>query len=261
MWCTNERDVCACVFCVQILGGDSKGTSTHCSPVVVYYVILTLVLALSFLLCHPPITGADQSLQFVCSFIRHIRQHRFWGNAYIIYICESNTGHESGHHARVLMENFPRIYCIRDHMDPNRNYGVWTSVDRKQDYALVLRGNLNMQRMCFAADFISSTGPTDTAMMAKHNINAAQSQNKTPFSMFQNELFSQMQRARTVVRSKTSNSVTARITWDAKCRDDGTPCPGLRDDNLLALCMASYFSERFLMHQIPTVEYHMFDMM
>lgn len=156
------------------------------------------------------------------------------------------------------MREFNRIYCIRDHADPQRNYGVCTTFSRKQDYASVLRGNLNMQRMSFAADFISSAGPTDTAVLSKHHKTAAQG--KTPLSAFQNELFAQMQRARTVVRSKNNNAATARITWDAKCRDDGTPCPGLRDDNLLALCMAAYYSERFFMYQIPTVEYQLFDM-
>lgn len=194
---------------------------------------------------------------FVSNFVRHIRQHPFWGDAWIIYICESNTGHESGHQARHLMENFNRIYPIRDHLDKERNYGVRTTLQRKQDYASVLRANLNMQRMCFATDFISSSGPTDTAVLGKHHQVAPQG--KSPLSAFQNELYAQMQRARTVIRSKTVNAATAQITWDAKCRDDGTPCPGLRDDNLLALCMGVTFSERFLMYQIPTVEYQLFD--
>lgn len=205
----------------------------------------------------PLATDADESLQLVCNFVRHIRQHPFWGDSWIIYICESNTGHESGHHARVLMNDFNRVYCIRDHIDTQRNYGVRTTFPRKQDYASVLRSNLNMQRMCFATDFISSSGPTDTAVLGKHH--QAHIQGKTPLSAFQNELYSQMQRARTVVRSRNTNTTTAQITWDAKCRDDGTPCPGLRDDNLLALCMAAYFSERFFMYQIPTVEYQLFD--
>lgn len=193
-------------------------------------------------------------------FIQQIRSHRFWGDAYIIYACESNTGHESGHHATLLRENFTNVYCLRDHDDNSRDDGVNTSYNRKQDFAFVLRTNLSMGRLCFAVDFITSEGVMripDNAANATDGSNPAQS--KTPVSAFQNELFTQMQRARTIIRSKNSNSVHARITWDAKCRDDGTPCAGLRDDNLLALCMALYYSERFLMRQIPTVEYHLFE--
>lgn len=190
------------------------------------------------------------------NFVRQIRAHKFWGDAWIIYACESNTGNESGHQARMLLRDFTRIYCLRDHLDTHRNYGVCTTFNRKQDYALVLRTNLNMQRLCFYKDFITSAGPA--SIVARANIGNLAAQNKAPHVMFQNELYAQMQRARTIVRSKNSQAAGARITWDAKCRDDGTPCPGLRDDNLLALCMALYFSERFLMQQIPTVEYHLF---
>jgi hypothetical protein len=186
--------------------------------------------------------------------VRNIRTHPYWGDAWIIYICESNTGHESGHHANMLIRDFARVYCLRDHLDTHRNYGVCTTFNRKQDYASVLRTNLNMQRMCFAKEFITSTNTIimDTTSPKNGGSNGA----KLP--TFHNDLYAQMQRARTITRSKNSTATSARITWDAKCRDDGTPCPGLRDDNLLALCMAGYFSERFLLQQIPTVEYHLF---
>ena len=200
------------------------------------------------------LTDAGESLRLVRDFIHQIRSHRFWGDAYIIYACESNTGHESGHHSNLLREVFTNnIYCLRDHDDGSRDDGVNTSYNRKQDFAFVLRTNLSMGRLCFAVDFITSGGImriSDNTTNAVDGGNSAQS--KTPFSAFQNELFTQMQRARSIIRSKNSNSVHARITWDAKCRDDGTPCAGLRDDNLLALCMALYYSERFLMRQIPT---------
>lgn len=188
-------------------------------------------------------TGATQADELVLEFVNRLRRHPWLVSAHFVYMCERNTGQESGHQA-VLLARLPKIYCMQE--KAGCNPGVWTDKYRKQDFATDLRYELLNNSICFMEDMVCCP-PTEARIEERR-------------TWVRRETCAQMRRARPLVGARSgTNSTVAFIGWSAKCNDQGQETKGLNDDLLMGLCINVYFAARFVQHQLPFVDYSVFE--
>lgn len=183
----------------------------------------------------------DDSDRMVLNFIDKLRQHEFFRTAWFIYMCESNTGTTSGHHA-TLLSGKPKVYCVRERSD--RDAGVLTTFETKQQYAKCLEKALKDPALCFMEDFICVT-------MKSGQFSAKR-------QWLQEELLAQLLRSQRVAAKLNNNGIIAtRVGWTAKCKPDGTPSNSFNDDIAVCLGLNLHYSARFLSHTLR-IDYDMF---
>ena len=75
-------------------------------------------------------------------------------NAWKIYAGERNTGHVSGMHAMEVMSKpeYGRTYCLREFA--GKNFGVWTSKERKEHLWQHMNDVLSKQALFFYDNFV-----------------------------------------------------------------------------------------------------------
>ena len=177
-------------------------------------------------------TLADDMDEMLSTFVTKLRQRPIFKNSWIIYIGERNTGHESGRHAQ-LLEKMRKTYSLKD--KPDRNYGVWTSQERKKAYGNDLREMLKDKRFVLMKNFVVVFG--DDAASEKLRRKDVQA-----------ELIGSMLRAKYVTSGKNKKKI---IGWSAKMDDDRKFDESMNDDLLVALAMTIYFSARFMKRTLP----------
>lgn len=154
-------------------------------------------------------------------------------DAWKIYAGERNTGHVSGFHAAVMSKYGNRTYSLCERAD--RNYGVWTTQERKKLFAEHMRAALSEQQIVFLKDFIVYN--KDNADLAEYRDSVVET------------LCSQL---RMLVPDGKGG-------WTGKCDAEGKRVKGQRDDLAMATMMGVYYMKMFLARRLSFVNYWHFE--
>ena len=180
------------------------------------------------------IADVDTRDRMVVNFVDKIREK--FPTSHIIYMCESNTGQESGNHWQLLRGKL-NVHCLKEKAD--RDPGVNTNYENKQEFALMLRLRLQESALQFMKDFVC--------------LETKNGQFEDQRAHLRQELCAQMKRCEPVQAKQVSVLSNPKIGWSGK-GPNGT----LNDDLVLSLCIALYHGCRFEAGTIETVDYSRF---
>jgi hypothetical protein len=185
------------------------------------------------------IVGAESELFYITAFIKALRVHPWLSQAYILFVGEKNSGHDSGHVARPLLEGFKGIIPVKEH--ENKDYGWWTSNNAKLKYAYSCRYALTMGSVFVMKDCVTVNpwikGPPDKRIFTY------------------NKLVAQMKRYKPTYTTPTTAFSARKVTVSGKVDEHGKLSSGVNDDLFMTFTMACHFLDEFMYRRIPNLDY------
>jgi hypothetical protein len=181
------------------------------------------------------------------AFFGALRRHAWLQNSWFVFVCERNTGRESGHIANcVLRNNIGRTMCVR--MKEGRDYGVWTSFTMKSGYAAAGRARINDRSVRFMAEHVCTNPFARSSATAKDIRDASRE-----------ELFKQLSTVREVATSPVSAFQQQKFSVSGKVGEDGKIVRGQNDDLAMVFMMACYYVSMLLERRIPFLDYNLLE--
>lgn len=75
------------------------------------------------------------------------------------------------------------------------------------------------------------------------------------FEKQRREILTQLSRCRRYTPNSTLDNPGARVSWSGKVDHNGNIIGGLKDDMAVGLCIATYWADRIMQMDYPTVNY------
>lgn len=174
----------------------------------------------------------DEMFEVMVSRVREIEVFK---NSWLIYAGERNTGHVSGRHGMLLSSGRygNKTYSLCE--KPDRNYGVWTTHERKKLFAQHMRTTLEREALSFVQDFV------------------VYNKDKMPVEEYRNTMVTTLcDQLRQVVPD-------GKGAWTGKCDSQGKRIAGQVDDLAMALMMGVYYLKMFMARKLTFVDYSIFE--
>ena len=174
----------------------------------------------------------DEMLEIMMDRLREIEVFR---NSFFIYAGERNTGHVSGRHAMIMdkAKYGAKTYSLCE--KPDRNYGVWTSQERKKLFAHHMREALERNRITFNQDFV------------------VYNKDQEPLAMYRTKV------VQTLCNQLRQIVPDGKGAWTGKMNADGKRVTGQVDDLAMATMMGIYYMKMFLARKLSFVDYSFFE--
>ena len=161
-----------------------------------------------------------------------------------MFVCERNTGYESGSLKAVLEEvDAANSVCVCERAD--RDYGWWTTNDVKIGMSTVARAALHGKTVRVLHDFVVAANFT-------RNRNRALSDQRREVLQ---ELFVQLSRVRSHTKQSLDPLAIGKSTVSGKLGDDGKIMPDQNDDLYITLSMALYHCRLLEHNNMPNFDY------
>lgn len=193
-----------------------------------------------------------------------LSHHPWLNNAWKVFFCERNTGHQSGVLGRIV-DKFQPSYNVYQPLGANSRFrsapsqdihfetscdnsviakgnpGIWTDRRMKENYGVAARRYLATNGVSYLKGCVSAN-PKKTP--------------ETSFSETRREFESQLARARPVCsRPSVDTGVSPRVSWSAKTGPDGKMSEGMNDDLLFTFAMGCHWLPLFIAQEIQGIPY------
>ena len=162
-------------------------------------------------------------------------------NAWFIFICERNTGRESGHLALLLRRLDARQICV--HQYPHADYGWWTTNEYKVGYHTSARARLAEGAVVFMQDFVA-TNPFAPSSKSNDELGVESRE----------EFCRQLMSTREIQTQPLSAMARVTTTISGKTNERGEIIKGSNDDMAFTFSMCCYFISMLHEHGIPSVD-------
>jgi hypothetical protein len=169
------------------------------------------------------------------TMVARVRAIPVFANSWLIYAGERNTGHVSGRHGALLTSGTygNKTYSLCE--KPDRNYGVWTTAERKKLFAEHMRKSLEHDMILITQDFVVFN------------------KNQEPLGSYRDSMVLTLcDQLRQIVPDGKGG-------WTGKYDSQGKRAPGQVDDLAMAMMMGVYYLKMFLARKLSFVDYTVFE--
>lgn len=225
-----------------------------------------------------PVKNSEQELIFFFKHIESIRNNMWLRSAYIILFTERGTGHESGHLADLLKARFDRVACFNQPSAQEErramkeikegkktmaqfereynayaitNPGFRTDTVTKNGYRVAARTTLFSESV-FWLDGCICANPFMTNLTSKEK-----------FKKTSENLYEQLNRARTFNRRPVNEISVSKCGWSAKCNEEGERQDGYEDDLVVIFAASCFYWSKAMVGELcgfPYSEVEMLDL-
>lgn len=192
-------------------------------------------------------TDSIADIEFARSFFVSLRSNPWLSQAWFVFVCERNTGHESGHIANVMLNFDPRSIAVKQ--TDTRDYGWWTSNDLKIGYAAAARTQLAHRSVMFLDDMVIDN-PFLSSELSSDDIRVQVKQ----------QFIEELSRVRKIAVRHDNPMTLNRMTVSGKVGNNGKVMHGLNDDMFMTFAMAIWFTNMLIEHRLPYIDYHALDL-
>lgn len=181
---------------------------------------------------------ADDSIWLFNEFLSGIRKHPWLEHAWIMFVAEKNTGHESGHLVRELRK-MQRIYAIRQ--NNNVEYGWWTDNKAKVSYAHAARAKMAENSVFMMHEVVCKNPWVQPEDVRRRKVIE--------------KFYDQMSRYQLIEMEPHSAATPARVTVSGKVDPEGRMQKGKNDDLFFTFTMNIGIWKEITERNIPTMPY------
>lgn len=187
--------------------------------------------------------GSRDRASYAATFFTELRQNEALRNAWIIFVCERNTGYEAGSLNEVLQAVDPKNVAVRERAD--RDYGWWSTKNIKMAYGTTSRKALGMKSVRFMRGWVACSSYGDSKLKSPDAVRAATKE----------EFIIELGNVRVVNKLTTNPASNDQASISGKVGEDGKVRRDQNDDLFITFGMALFIMELYVKDRLPNFDH------